>query len=879
MSLAGWENADIIQMALDSSLIDADLTDFVMDVKLGAAVGKTGFDATAVFDALAANSKKIAFEIGDTGVQCYCEVISWDDANTTAHLCIKVPTATAATDQILNFYYDPAHADNTTYIGDTGSTPAQQVWPVNHAVAQAMSQDPSAGNLLDSTANGNHGVPSNLAAGQLVDMASPLFGKGIDFAGDATEQILIPADATVDTTQKTLVLHVDLDEHMGSNDGTAHFVSKNSWFFATDQPNNRYIFGQNWTTTIGRWSIPLPSLDPHVIIITYDRGATGNDPVVTVDGVQQVVTEYATPAGSIVSDSSDDLYIANYVSAPRDIDGRIGCFRYINEIMSANWVAFTSAAMRDELITWSVAGGIVANRAAIDMLYGDLTAMHRVIADMVYSILFDCRAYVDIYYGLRLLAFADLHYGDKPMPRAIVDMYYWDCPILRRVWDLKHGDLRMIRRYWDLNYVIPKEMRAILDIRYGINGDEVRAFVDMGYDIMDVNLLRQIVDMPYVLQAGNLLQTIETSVIIGGRKVKCSHVNVEGSLDERFISAEIHLPNVADYVPIKREESFVVVDTLDGVSQEIHLLVENKRISRPAPGKRVYIVTALSKIMTLSAPWSRPLAEDPAPGPVVDVVDGLLGDVGPVDWQTVTFPVLPDTLYGVDEDRIDVARRLSGSVGAKFQSNLDGSVRVIQEYQVSPPAWADADPDYSLSARDFVSQDDTPVHNPGHNKFLVGNETDSKGSTWSDQEDVSDSEVEVMGFQVPWGYTAVLGLTHTGGDHVPESAYVGIVEELYPPEGVDPEQVTFEGGYASTSRPVYTEKLDGTPVPLQVEWQDDSLGTVTAEEDGSLEAEIKDGVSEGHGLADMRYLTRYHLWRVHNDVHEDVLYILWVGEN
>ena len=509
-------------------------------------------------------------------------------------------------------------------------------------------------------------------------------------------------------------------------------------------------------------------------------------------------------------------------------------------------------------------------RSVIDLQYGDLIALNRTVTDMLYHSLLDRRSHVDMLYGLRLMAFASMYYGNKPMPRAVLDMYFGDCPILRRSWELKYSNMLMLRKSVDMHYVIPQEMRNIVEMRYGINGEAVRAFVDMGYEILDINRLRQAVDMHYVLQAGTLLQPIESSVTIGGRKVKCSLINVEASITERFISAEIHLPYEADYIPIQREEPFILTDTLDGVSHVTHLQVENKRISRPQPGQRNYIVTALSPIMTLSAPWSRPLTEDPAPGAVETVVNELLGDVGPVDWQTVSFPVLADTLTGVDEEQITVARKLTASIGAKFQSNPDGSVRVIQEYQKSPPEWADAEPDYFLTARDFVSQDDTPVHNPGHNKFLISSDSSADGRTWPEQESVSDNEFEIYGFQVPWGYVEVLGLTHTGGDHVPEAEYTGVVEEIYPPENEDPEQVVFESGFASASRPVYGS--------LSVEWLEDSLGAVTFSEDGTLEAADKEGVSAGYGLAEIRYKTKFHLWTVKNETAEDVLYIIWVAD-
>lgn len=78
MALSGWTANKKKKITIDSSVIDSTLTDFPILISLGAAVGKTDFDMSDVFDELSTvNNKKIAVEIGDTGVECYVEIENW----------------------------------------------------------------------------------------------------------------------------------------------------------------------------------------------------------------------------------------------------------------------------------------------------------------------------------------------------------------------------------------------------------------------------------------------------------------------------------------------------------------------------------------------------------------------------------------------------------------------------------------------------------------------------------------------------------------------------------------------------------------------------------------------------------------------------------
>jgi len=154
-----------IKLTISGSEITEDLTDFPVLITLSSGTGINNTDVTAVFDELATvfGTKKIAVTTTVSGIetQLYTEIEYWDWSNEEACLWTKVPTLISGTNTDLYLYYDKNHADNTSYVGDTGSTPAQNVWDSNFKGVWHLTQDPTGGSncVLDSTSNVNHGTP------------------------------------------------------------------------------------------------------------------------------------------------------------------------------------------------------------------------------------------------------------------------------------------------------------------------------------------------------------------------------------------------------------------------------------------------------------------------------------------------------------------------------------------------------------------------------------------------------------------------------------------------------------------------------------------------------------------------------------------------
>ena len=150
--LSGW--AKRTRLTIDHNDITAPLTDFPVMVYLSTSSGRYNEDVSFVFDELQNNANR--FKIAVTTNDCaelYVEIEKWDQASEQAWLWVRVPSISDTTDTILHLYYDSSQADNTTYVGDTNSTPAEMVWDGSFALVQHLGENAAV--VHDSTANNN----------------------------------------------------------------------------------------------------------------------------------------------------------------------------------------------------------------------------------------------------------------------------------------------------------------------------------------------------------------------------------------------------------------------------------------------------------------------------------------------------------------------------------------------------------------------------------------------------------------------------------------------------------------------------------------------------------------------------------------------------
>jgi len=181
--LNGWENR--VKITIDHNDVDSDLTNFPVLIYLGNSSGRNNDDVTFVFSELVSDSdcKKIAVTTSDKTTQCYVEIEKWDSSNKQAWLWVKVPNISSTADTDLYLYYDKNQANNTNYVGDTGSAPAQNVWDSSYKAVYHLQEDPETpASNKDSTVNQNN--PTFNGSMTLGDQVAGEIDGSIDFDGD-----------------------------------------------------------------------------------------------------------------------------------------------------------------------------------------------------------------------------------------------------------------------------------------------------------------------------------------------------------------------------------------------------------------------------------------------------------------------------------------------------------------------------------------------------------------------------------------------------------------------------------------------------------------------------------------------------------------------
>jgi len=163
-----------VKITLDNNDVDSALSNFPLLVYLSNSSGRNDDDVSFIFDELQsdANRKKIAVTTSDGTTQCHVEIEKWDDTSQKAWLWVKVPSISNTKDTELYLYYDRDHADNTVYVGDTGSTAAQNVWDSSFKGVWHLSETSGGvGAIKDSTSNNNvgtdNGSPTFNATGRI----------------------------------------------------------------------------------------------------------------------------------------------------------------------------------------------------------------------------------------------------------------------------------------------------------------------------------------------------------------------------------------------------------------------------------------------------------------------------------------------------------------------------------------------------------------------------------------------------------------------------------------------------------------------------------------------------------------------------------------
>jgi hypothetical protein len=244
------------------------------------------------------------------------------------------------TDTVLYLYYDNSHADNTSYVGQVGSTPGKAVWDSSYKAVYHMNDNPDATHIKDSTTNSNNGTKYSASVetnGQV--------GKAQSFDG-VDDYIQIP-----NSTSLTMSSGLSVEALVEPTYTTTH--TSNQWRIVTKMsyPNSGYYLDSRndrvtyFSTYDGSGhtnvSTALP-LNQWSLVSGTSDGTTNK---IYLNGTQQD----SDPSGTLTN-STASLYISG--QGDYSWKGLIDEVRLSSVTRSADWIKATSYTLKDNFVSY-----------------------------------------------------------------------------------------------------------------------------------------------------------------------------------------------------------------------------------------------------------------------------------------------------------------------------------------------------------------------------------------------------------------------------------------------------------------------------------------------------------------------------------------------
>lgn len=159
-----------------------------------------------------------------------------------------------------------------------------------------------------------------------------------DFDG-ANDKIDCGSDASIDGfASKTIAIWVRSDETSGDFDALVSKGMGPGWQLGV-YGTNEFAFLQGWSSVDGNWETPAQAANALLhFVATYNGGATGNDPVLYVNGSPVTASEVGSPAGTIDTDAAQSLIMGEAADGSNDFDGLLAFVCYDNTIWDAAMV-------------------------------------------------------------------------------------------------------------------------------------------------------------------------------------------------------------------------------------------------------------------------------------------------------------------------------------------------------------------------------------------------------------------------------------------------------------------------------------------------------------------------------------------------------------
>lgn len=124
-------------------------------------------------------------------------------------------------------------------------------------------------------------------------------------------------------------------------DGTGTDLDEYTAIYSPSPDTLKLRFDSHWSTTNGAWKTTSNVLTAgawHHICLTYDGGATTNNPIMYINGVSKAMTRLTAPAGTYRTDTNADLYASGPFTGFA-MAGNVADLRVYSSILSAAQVA------------------------------------------------------------------------------------------------------------------------------------------------------------------------------------------------------------------------------------------------------------------------------------------------------------------------------------------------------------------------------------------------------------------------------------------------------------------------------------------------------------------------------------------------------------
>ncbi|QQS39292.1 glycosyltransferase [Candidatus Woesebacteria bacterium] len=380
--LSGWDQR--LEITVDNTNIDSNLTHFPLLLTLGSSVGTESDDVSTVFDELAsdANRKKIAVTKSDGVSEIYVEIEKWNDASEQAWLWVSSSTLTlsSSANTTLYLYYDSSHADNTTYVGDPNSTPAESVWDSNYVMVQHFSE--TSGTHYDSTSNNNDSTSITVTT-----QGTTGHIDGSDDFNPSADKVNLGSNSSIDDIMNgggTVTAWINPNNAGEFDNGRIVDKGENNdagWTFLLGNSSRRLEFRYGSASDWAQWytsSATVPTGSFSYVGSTYDSSSDTNSPLLFIDGQSvSVTTGDGASWGSPTSDASEPVVVGartDGVSYARQFDGLIDEVRLSDIIRSAAWLKADYYSSDDNLISWgSEETGSSGSKDSIDTVPSGLS--------------------------------------------------------------------------------------------------------------------------------------------------------------------------------------------------------------------------------------------------------------------------------------------------------------------------------------------------------------------------------------------------------------------------------------------------------------------------------------------------------------------------